>query len=413
MRILIATTHRNLVGGIERYVQRLIPALRDAGHTVALLYEDPFDPAAETIDSLALDLSAWCSKSRSYGDTMAAIAEWRPDFVYSQGLQDVDFEAALLDQYPTILYAHNYYGTCVSGAKCYSYPHVRPCTRHFGKACLALYYPRRCGGLNPVTLIGMLQRQSAINKRLDRYNAILVASRHMYREFEAHGVAHANLVRAPLPNPEEPLPSKPGERFHRGNLLFVGRMTDLKGPVYALQAAAKASEQLGQRLKITFAGDGAERVKLASMARNLNVSVEFAGWVNDSQRRKLIRDADLLVVPSVWPEPFGLMGIEAGALGLPAAGFAVGGIPDWLIPGMSGELASADPPTVKGLTAAIVRALEDPAHYNELRLGAWTMARGFTMQGHLEKLEQIWLGCVNTNPSDNPVPLGDLESRVS
>jgi glycosyltransferase involved in cell wall biosynthesis len=399
MRILIATTYRNLVGGVERYVQRLIPALRDGGHDVALLYEDPHDPAAETIDSSVPGLLAWCHKNRSYGDNMAAIAGWSPDFVYSQSLQDVDLEAALLDKYPTVLYAHNYYGTCVSGTKCYSFPSVRPCTRQFGKACVALYYPRRCGGLSPVTMIAMLERQSAINQRLDQYKAILVASRHMYREFEAHGVKPGKLMCAQLPNSEVPLPGKPDQRVPSGRLLFVGRMTDLKGPVYAVEAAAKASGQLGQRLKLTFAGDGAERSKVAAMAKKLDIAVEFAGWVNDAVRRTLIRDADLLVVPSLWPEPFGLMGIEAGALGMPAAGYAVGGIPDWLIPGISGELAPADPPTVDGLAAAIVRALKDPAHYNRLREGAWTTARSFTMQAHLEKLQQVFAAIGESIPA--------------
>jgi glycosyltransferase involved in cell wall biosynthesis len=412
MRILIATTHRNLVGGIERYVQRLIPALRAGGHNVALLYEDPFDPAAATIDSLEPDLPAWCHNTRSYGDKMAAISEWGPDLVYSQGLQDNDLEEALLDRYPTILYAHNYYGTCLSGAKCHSFPGVRPCTRRFGKACLVLYYPRRCGGLNPVTMMGMLQRQSAINQRLGKYKTILVASGHMHREFETHGVVPEKLVCAPLPNPEEPLPTRPGDRIPRGDLLFIGRMTEIKGPAFALEAAQKASQQLGRRLRITFAGDGAERAKLASMARNLDIAVEFAGWVDDSRRRALIREADLLVVPSRWPEPFGLVGIEAGALGLPAAGFAVGGIPDWLIPGISGELAPGDPPTVDGLAAATVRALADPAHYNQLRIGAWTTARRFSMPAHLEKLEQTWLTCLNQGPTGDPMPRRDFESRV-
>jgi glycosyltransferase involved in cell wall biosynthesis len=412
MRVLIATTNRNLVGGVERYLQRLIPALRAGGHKVALLYEDPFDPAVKTIDSLDTDLPVWCHKDRSYGDNMAAISEWAPDFVYSQGLQDPNLEDALVERYSTILYAHNYYGTCISGAKCHLFPSVRPCTRQFGKACLALYYPRRCGGLNPVTMMGMFERQTAFNRRLGKYKAILVASSHMYREFEAHGVAPEKLVCAPPPNPEEPLPNQPADRIPRGDLLFIGRMTDLKGPAYALQAAAQASRKLGRRLRITFAGDGAERVKLESMAQSLNITVEFVGWVNDSQRRKLIREADLLIVPSLWPEPFGLVGIEAGALGLPAAGFAVGGIPDWLIPGVSGELAPSDPPTVEGLSAAIVRTLEDPARYNQLRLGAWTTARGFTVQAHLERLEQTWQACFNPDPAGNPQPFTRFESSV-
>jgi glycosyltransferase involved in cell wall biosynthesis len=392
MRILIATTNRNLVGGVERYVQRLIPALRDEGHDVALLYEDPIDPTVELVDSLVPGLASWCYRSQPAGDNLAAIAAWAPDVVYSQCLQDQHLEAALMDRCPVVLYAHNYYGTCLSGAKCHSFPQVRPCTRQFGKACVALYYPRRCGGLNPATMLKMLERQSSIHDRLGRYRTILVASRHMYREFEAHGVASDNLICAPLPNPEEPLPTQPAERIPEGRLLFIGRMTGIKGPSHALQAAAQASRQLGRRLKMTFAGDGAERATLESIARSLNVDVEFAGWVQDPERRKLVREADLLIVPSLWPEPFGLVGVEAGALGLPAAGYAVGGIPDWLEPGISGELAPGDPPTVEGLASAIVRALCDPAHYNRLRVGAWTTAKKFTLQAHLEKLGQVFTG---------------------
>ena len=47
----------------------------------------------------------------------------------------------------------------------------------------------------------------------------------------------------------------------------------------------------------------------------------------------------LLVVPSVWPEPFGSVGMAAARCGVPAAAFAVGGIPQWLHDGVNGHLA--------------------------------------------------------------------------
>jgi glycosyltransferase involved in cell wall biosynthesis len=102
-----------------------------------------------------------------------------------------------------------------------------------------------------------------------------------------------------------------------------------------------------------------------------------------------MRQADLLAVPSVWPEPFGLVGIEAGCVGLPAVAFAVGGIPDWLAPGESGELAGGRPPTVAGLAEALVRALADPLHWQRLRLGAWHMAQRFTPEKHVAQVEQV------------------------
>ena len=50
------------------------------------------------------------------------------------------------------------------------------------------------------------------------------------------------------------------------------------------------------------------------------------------------------MVPSIWPEPFGQVGPEAGLYGVPAAAFAVGGTPSWLTDGVNGRLAPGDPP---------------------------------------------------------------------
>ena len=50
MRILIATSHRGLIGGAEKYLQEVIPGLIHSGHSVGLLYEYPFDSSNEGID---------------------------------------------------------------------------------------------------------------------------------------------------------------------------------------------------------------------------------------------------------------------------------------------------------------------------------------------------------------------------
>jgi glycosyltransferase involved in cell wall biosynthesis len=89
------------------------------------------------------------------------------------------------------------------------------------------------------------------------------------------------------------------------------------------------------------------------------------------------------VVPSLWPEPFGSVGPTAGSHGLPAAAFAVGGIPQWLVDGVTGHLAPGDPPTASGLARAIVQCLDDRAHHASLREGARQMAGTFTMKRHL------------------------------
>jgi glycosyltransferase involved in cell wall biosynthesis len=210
----------------------------------------------------------------------------------------------------------------------------------------------------------------------------------MRREYERHGVAPERIHISTLPNPSESAQFQPSARTGAGgHLLFLGRLTKLKGAGHLLQAIPLAEKKLGRPLAATIAGDGPARPNLEAFARRNALTAEFPGWVGARQKANLIQQADLLVVPSVWPEPFGLVGIEAGAHGLPAVGFDVGGIPDWLVPGYSGELAPGNPPTAQGLADAIVRALSDPAHYATLSRGAREVAGRYTLSAHLSQVE--------------------------
>lgn len=390
MRILIANSRRILVGGVEKYLQILIPALLQRGHSVGLLYEYPSDASTEGIDSEGQGLSSWCSKQLGVDSVLRSLKAWAPDIVYSHGLDDGALERSLLDSYPAVLYAHTYYGTCVSSRKCHAWPRLEPCARKLGPACLALYFPRRCGGLDPRTMWQLYRLQSERNSRLPAYQAVLVASRHMYREFEQNGVPSDRLRLVPLPiegsvaGASAPKPKPLGYR-----LLFVGRLMDVKGVSLLLRAISLAATRLQHPLSLTIAGDGPERGAIEDLVRQQDLSVEFTGWVDNERRADLMRQTDLIAVPSLWPEPFGMVGVEAACFGTPAVAFAVGGIPDWLIPGTSGELAAGNPPTADGLAEAILRAVADPGHYQKLRTGAWEMSKQFGLDAHLCELERV------------------------
>jgi glycosyltransferase involved in cell wall biosynthesis len=390
MRILIASSHRNVVGGVEKYLQKVLPGLADRGHQLALLYEYRFDPGRESIESADLTIPCRGIAESGVDAGLRFVTDWKPDVVYSQGMEAVEVQAALLNGYPTVLYAHNYVGTCASEQKCHTFPSPQSCDRHFGPMCLALYYPRRCGGLHPGTMWKMYQQSAKRNLQIQDYLAVLVASAHMRREFERHGVKPKRIHLVPLPNPNETAPSE----FHNKisschNLLFIGRLTKLKGAAHLLGAIPLAEKRLERPLSATVAGDGPELARLQELAARKQVKAEFAGWVGPQRKLELMRKADLLVVPSLWPEPFGLVGIEAGAYGIPAVAYDVGGISDWLIPGYSGELAAGHPPTAVGLADAIVRALSDASHYEDLSRGAREVASRFTLAAHVSKLEAI------------------------
>jgi glycosyltransferase involved in cell wall biosynthesis len=213
----------------------------------------------------------------------------------------------------------------------------------------------------------------------------------MFEEFLQNGVRadRLHLIRLPLLG-TEPQAQPPQSRAVGTRLLMVSRLTDVKGGRNLIAAVPQAQQLLGRRLSLTIAGTGPELEALQRTAIAGGVDVRFVGWSDAPRRNDLMRAADLLVIPSVWPEPFGLVGIEAGSVGLPAVGYAVGGVPDWLVPGESGELAPGNPPTVRGLAEAIARALgRTPEEFAKLRNGAWKIARRHTMKVHVEALHRI------------------------
>lgn len=390
MRILVAGAHRVVVGGAESYQRSLVEALLSRGQPVALLHEYPLPRGRPALDAGAPGLPTWCAAELGVEGALSQAARWGADVVYTHGLRSPRLERRLVDRWPAVLFAHDYHGTCESGTKRHAFPRLAFCNRRFGPACLLLHYPRRCGGLNPATALRLYRLQAARNALLPRYRGVCVASQHMALEYRRHHVPEGSLHVLPLPpsgvvpDPEPPLPHGP-----TGRLLMMGRLTPIKGGALLLQAMSRAAPRLPLRLSLLVVGDGPERERLEAGARRLELAVSFRSWVGVDERNAILRAADLLALPSIWPEPWGLSGLEAACVGVPTVGFASGGIPEWVVAGESGELAPAEPPTPGGLAEALVRALASADHYAKLRQGAWRQARRYTMDSHLDQLLNV------------------------
>lgn len=385
MRILIATQHLQVVGGVETYLRALIPLLLTEGCELGVVVGQG-DGAGEVLSG-ADAVRVWPAAGRSVADVVVDVAAWRPEVVYSQGLEDPGLEEALVDRFPVVLFAHNYFGTCVSGTKCQSRRGYRSCDRVLGAGCLASYFPYGCGGRNPLSMLRLYRVQRRRQSLLSRFAAVLVASRRMADEYRRHGVAEDQLRVVPLfPTDVTPDAGQPIARPQSNRVLFVGRITALKGLRHLIEALPFASSELGRALTLVVAGDGPDRPEVEAQAARQNVPAEFLGWVGGERRQAEMRRADALTIPSLWPEPFGLVGVEAGCVGLPAVGYASGGIPDWLIPGVTGESAPGGRPDAVELASALCRALRDNAHRHRLGTGAWEMARRFDAGAHVRSL---------------------------
>lgn len=394
MRIAIATRHIHRAGGVETYLEQVAPELLALGHDVRVWYEFAPDESAERILPATVH-AAHLPCTNASGGVVDNVAAWKPDVVFLHGLSKPAVEERLIDIAPTVLFLHAYHGTCISGTKTHMYPAGVPCSRALGPGCLLQYYPRHCGGWHPVTMITSYRQQRRRQLLLARAAFVTTLSEHMRQEAIVHGVDPARAVHLPPFTPAAPkaIAARPREDGQaRWHLLFAGRMETLKGGHVLLDALSQLNDELRRRVRVTFAGDGRERTRLEHRATALverGVDVRFVNWLSPADRTALFQNVDLLVVPSVWPEPFGLVGLEAGASGVPAVAFDVGGIREWLTDGVTGRLVSASPISSASLARGIEDCLSNPGRLRKWGTAASAASRTRTLGVHMETLNSV------------------------
>jgi glycosyltransferase involved in cell wall biosynthesis len=395
MRVLLVNRFAHRIGGIEVYLQRLMPELLRRKHDLALLSEEAAPQGSQAIAPHGVP--SWCCARADTGSVLDAVGEWRPDVVFAHQLVRPEVLGRLLGQWPSLYFAHCYVGVCVSGTKCWKRPHPRVCERRLGWGCLVHYFPHGCGGLNPIAMWRLFVQQRADQLRLRAFDLITTHSEHVRGEYLRHGFAAGRVIKAPFWVPGE-LSLTGRQRLAAASdplrLLFLGRCEVVKGGGLLIKALPWVASRLGRRVELEIGGDGPARCAWQRQAREImrrhpDVRITLPGWLEADSRDRAILRAHVVVVPSVWPEPFGMAGIEAGFHGVPAVAFAVGGVREWLEDGVNGHLAPGDRPSAEGLAGALCRVFASDEHYQSLSAGAREATRRFRLEPHLAAVEDL------------------------
>jgi glycosyltransferase involved in cell wall biosynthesis len=162
---------------------------------------------------------------------------------------------------------------------------------------------------------------------------------------------------------------------HRGYLAFVGRISPEKRPDRAIEIAGRA----GLPVKIAAKVDAADTVYFHEVVEPLlpAAHVEFLGEVDDAGKNVLLGGAAALLFPIDWPEPFGLVMIEAMACGTPVIAWDAGSVPEIVEEGVTGFIVR----TTEEAAAAVERAATlDRARIREVfeqRFSVATMAKHY------------------------------------
>jgi glycosyltransferase involved in cell wall biosynthesis len=219
---------------------------------------------------------------------------------------------------------------------------------------------------------------------------VLVVSAYMQEMLLREGVESVCIPNATvLP---EPVPL----RRESSVVLYAGRLERLKGVQYLLQAFVQVREKVPSA-RLVVAGTGNYHAVLEELSGALGLSdvVEWKGHVSQAVLRELYAESAVVVVPSVWPEPFGKVGIEAMGVGRPVVASDVGGIREWLEDGVTGYVVPPADPACLADKLCII--LGDEAVRERMAKNAQLRAQKFSLDVFMEALMHLHQVCIETH----------------
>ena len=177
-------------------------------------------------------------------------------------------------------------------------------------------------------------------------------------------------------------------------ILFVGRMHPLKGPHILLDSLPKIWDRL-PHARCVLVGDGPllKKLKDRAVARGRADQVHWLGHQHPASIPKIMRAADLIVIPSTITEPNGnLVGLEAMAADVPLVVTRVGELPNFVRDGMAGLVIEPNRPDE--LSRAVIRILTDGELRYNLRMSARDVIVHRTWSRVVEKVEAAYSQCL-------------------
>jgi glycosyltransferase involved in cell wall biosynthesis len=384
MRVAQVNDRYSLVGGSEKTLRRSAEGLEQAGHDILIIHGEEISRGERfSCYSPSLSRATLFRASRPRREIMDALASFQPDVVHFRNFDGPTVVGAVSRRYPTVRTVHTPWTYCPCGTK-YGAARRLVCETPFGPQCLFICRHLRCHERVDAPDIGVFELARRIMacyafREVDRrLGGLVVTSRWMKDMLVAAG-QEAELIHV-VPPPVD-LAARPTKIKGRPpEVLGIGRLACGKG-FEDLIAALKFLPGT----KLVVVGDGPARSFLEAEARRagLNGRAEFKGWIPYDELAKIYGHARVVALPSLWPEAFGNVGVEALSFGRPVVGYDVGGVGEWLVDGQVGYLAKAGDPV--DLAAKLSHLIENPKLAAAMGSAGRAWAAEFSLARHMEK----------------------------
>ena len=387
MRILVAVERLGRTGGMERYLNVVLPALVERGAIVRVLARR-IDAVPAGIEAEQLDWSdEHDAPNRPAGAAAVHVVDtFLPDVTVAHNVMDLGVVAAMRVARRFVYHVHDHRPFCPNGDRVFPRS-ARICTEPLGRACAVhsltdgcAYGPRR----RTMTLI---HRRERLRNTIATADAVVVTSRYVAERTAQNGVRPDRIVEIPLPLPDDayaPEIAPPSSRA----IVFAGRVVPQKGLAALVRAVGRIAPE--RRPPVLAFGDGPELEAARAEAASSGVALDARGIAPVETVRSAIDAGALVALPSLWAEPFGYVGIEAFARGRPVVAFDVGGVRAWLDDGANGVAVRAGDEAA--LAHAIDALLHDETRRSALAQRARADAERFRVAPITETLLEAYRG---------------------
>jgi glycosyltransferase involved in cell wall biosynthesis len=395
MRVLmLAQSFSPVVGGEERVVEDLTAELLGRGHHVAIATLDhPGGQPAATADGARIH----ALKSTSYRigavqrDSSRRFSPPWPDPDTVLGLRRL-----LAEERPDVVHAHNWIvhsylplhrrsGAALVlslhdyGLLCATKRLLRkgvPCSGPGPFKCVACAAGHYGPVKGPVAATGTRLREAKVRRQVDLFLPVSSIVERFCRLFAEESQVMPNFIPAlpPPPMQDERLDRLPREPF----ILYFGDITEDKGVWNLVEAYAGLDEPP----PLVLIG----RCYLDGLAERPGVHV-LGPWPHDLVIEALRRSM-FTIAPSIWPEPFGLVALEAAAAGKAVIASNIGGLIDIVVDGETGILVP--PGDRRALCESIERLVADESLRDRLGQAAVGRAADFSPEALVPRVESAY-----------------------
>ncbi|MFX0203054.1 MAG: glycosyltransferase family 4 protein [Candidatus Hodarchaeota archaeon] len=399
MKIVHVNNKFHFLGGTEQYLYNICSVLRLMGHKNIVLHDESnsgthFDIADKKYAVPFLDNFDRHLRGKLQSQIKSIVNREKPDLIYLHNIHNPYVVEVLTDLRPVVKYVHDHELYCpktnrlLNDSLCRNRAPIKCIINAFrgdGYRCMG----RRTQPLTIGKKIRQMLKNRSVHRKIEKF---IVASQHMKQNLLSFGYHRKEIEILPyFTEICKKATPKNGEK----TILFVGRIFPEKG----IDLLINSLSLLKENFHFMIIGDGnpdyVNTLHQKIERTRLDDRTTFVGWIDNCYLDKYYNKAALLVVPSLWPEPFGIVGIEAMSHGLPVVAFNVGGISEWLEDNKTGFLIERG--DINTFAQRVDLLLKDRSLRIEFGQNAYQRALTlYNKENHIKRLVSIFYEVINS-----------------